>query len=80
MGPRYGIMDAGCLMLKVLSAFGLGILFLVISQPLRSSLFEEIDAIGNYLNAHSPESYICVGVAGLIFAMIWVYRAAQPRC
>lgn len=73
-------MVAGHLMLKVLSAFGLGIAFLVISPELRSTLFEEIDALGNYLTAHSPASYFVLGVAGLVFAMIWVYRAAQPRC
>jgi hypothetical protein len=67
-------------MLKVLGAFGLGLLFLAISPELRGSLMELIDAIANYLNDHSPVSYICVGVAGLIGAMIWIYRAAQPRC
>jgi hypothetical protein len=67
-------------MLKVLGAFGLGIAFLVISPELRASLMELISAIGSFLNAHSPVSYFFVGIAGLLGAMIWVYRAAQPRC
>jgi hypothetical protein len=66
-------------MLKVLGAFGLGILFLLISPELRATVMAGIDAISNFLNANSPGSYICVGVAGLITAMIVVYRAAQPR-
>jgi hypothetical protein len=66
-------------MLKVLGAFGLGILFLLISPELRATVMEGIDGIGNFLNANSPGSYVCVGVAGLIGAMIVVYRAAQPR-
>jgi hypothetical protein len=67
-------------MLKVLSAFGLGIAFLVISPELRASMMGLIEALGNFLNAHSPVSYFLVGVAGLLAAMVWVYRAAQPRC
>jgi len=73
-------MVAGRFMFKVMGAFGLGIVFLIISPPLRASLMEELTALGNYISSHSPVSYICLGVAGLVFAMIWVYRAAQPRC
>jgi hypothetical protein len=67
-------------MLKVLGAFGLGIAFLVISPELRGSVMGGIEALGNFLTAHSPGSYVCVGIVGLGGAMIWVYRAAQPRC
>ena len=72
-------MVAGHLMLKALGAFGLGILFLLISPELRATVMQGIDAVGNFLNANSPGSYVCLGVAGLIGAMIVVYRAAQPR-
>jgi hypothetical protein len=66
-------------MLKVFCAFGLGIAFLIISAELRGSLMELIDGLGHLLAVYSPLSYVCVGVAGLLGAMIWVYRAAQPR-
>ena len=72
-------MVAGHCMLKVLSACGLGIVFLLVSPVLRGTVMDEIDAIGHFLNAHSPLSYVLLGVAGLGGAMVWVYRAAQPR-
>ena len=80
VGPEIRDHDTGDLMLKALGAFGLGAVFLLISAELRSSLAEEIDAILNYLSSHSPASYIVLGLAGLGGAMVWVYRAAQPRC
>jgi hypothetical protein len=66
-------------MLRAFSIFGLGGIFLVVSPELRGSVMDEIQALGVFLNNHSPLSYLCVGAAALGGAMFWVYRAAQPR-
>jgi hypothetical protein len=67
-------------MLKALGMFGLAGAFLVISPELRGSVMGGIDAFGNFLSVNSPLSYVCLAVVGLVAAMVWVYRAAQPRC
>jgi hypothetical protein len=67
-------------MFKALSMFGLGGAFLMISPELRGTVMADLAAIGNFLNEHSPFSYFLLGLVALGGAMIWVYRAAQPRC
>jgi hypothetical protein len=66
-------------MLRALGIFGLAGAFLLISPELRGTVMQGIAAAGNYLSANSPASYVCLGVVGLVTAMIVVYRAAQPR-
>jgi hypothetical protein len=73
-------MVPGNRMLRALGIFGLGGAFLLISPSLRGSVMGLIEATSNYLTANSPLSYVCLGVVGLVVAMIWVYKAAQPRC
>lgn len=72
-------MGAGHFMLRALGMFGLGGAFLIISPELRANVMGDLDAFGNFLNAHSPISYVCVVFLFLAGAMFWVYRAAQPR-
>jgi hypothetical protein len=64
---------------RVLSLFGLGGAFLIVSPPLRDSLIGGIQESGMFLHDHSPASYIGVGLAALVGAMVWVNRASQAR-
>ena len=66
-------------MFRALGTFGLGILFVAISPPLRVSLMNDADAIQTKIVANSPWSYVGIALAILAFLLIGLYRAAQPK-
>ena len=67
-------------MFRVIGTFGLGGAFLLISPELRGTVIDGINACARFLDVHSPLSYVGVGVVILLGGMVWIYRAAQPRC
>jgi hypothetical protein len=66
-------------MLRVLGTFGLGLLFLAVSAPLRSSLMGGLDSLGKTIELYSPLSYVVLAVLTLAGMMFWLYRSSQPR-
>jgi hypothetical protein len=66
-------------MFRVLGTFGLGILFVVISPPLRLSLINDADALQTKIVANSPWSYIAISAGILALLLFGLYRSAQPR-
>ena len=66
-------------MLRLFSAFGLGILFLWISPKLR---MEATGAIGmgvNTMTLYSPWSYVVAGIILIFWMMAAFKRGAAPR-
>jgi hypothetical protein len=59
--------------------FGLGAFFLLISPPLRESLWERIAAIVAYLAERAPWSYCALVVTALALTMVWIHRASRPH-
>jgi hypothetical protein len=66
-------------MLRVLGTFGLGILFVAVSPPLRQSLINDADALQTKIVNNEPWSYIGIAIGILAMLMVGLYRAAQPR-
>jgi hypothetical protein len=66
-------------MLRVCGMFGMGILFMLISPKLRQNVFDGLNSGVNGMEAHSPYSYVGLGVAVLIVGGISLYRGAQAR-
>lgn len=66
-------------MLRALGCFGLGILFVAISPPLRQSIADGLSALEHQIQIYSPISYVAIGLAVLLALMFCLYRAAQPR-
>ncbi len=66
-------------MLRALGCFGLGILFLAISGELRTSVLDVLEGLSHTVDAHSPLSYVVIGVGVLVGLMFCLYQAAQPR-
>jgi hypothetical protein len=66
-------------MFRALGTFGLGILFIAISPPLRVSLMNDADALQTKIVANEPWSYIGIAVGILTLLLFGLYRAAQPR-
>jgi hypothetical protein len=66
-------------MLRAIGIFGLGILFLVISPPLRASLIEQFTKLQTTMIENAPWSYLEAGVVLLVALMIWIRRANQPK-
>ncbi len=66
-------------MFRALGTFGLGILFIAVSPPLRMSLMNDADALQTKIINNSPWSYIGIALGILALLMIGLYRAAQPR-
>ena len=66
-------------MLRVLGIGGLGLLFVLISPPLRVSLMDEADHLQQTIITNSPWSYVAIGLGALGLVMFAVHRAAQPR-
>jgi hypothetical protein len=53
--------------------------FVAISPKIREGLFDSYMQAGIGMEAHSPYSYIGLGVAVIIGLMIFLHRASQPR-
>ena len=66
-------------MLRVFSAFGLGIIFLWISPHLRNDCTRAIGAGAAAMTFYSPYSYIASGIAVLISMMMAFKRNSEPR-
>ena len=66
-------------MFRALGTFGLGILFIAVSPPLRQSLMNDADAIQTKIVNNSPWSYVGIALAILALLMFGLHRAAQPR-
>lgn len=66
-------------MLRVFGMCGLGILFLVISAPLRQTVVDDAAALQKAIGENSPWSWVGIGAGVLALLMFACYRAAQPR-
>jgi len=66
-------------MFRAVGMFGLGILFLVVSPPLRDSVVNGLDSLGKTIQVYSPFSYVGIGFAVLGGLMFCLHKAAQPR-
>jgi hypothetical protein len=66
-------------MTRLLGILGLGCAFLLVSPELRGTAVGVVVALARLLEENSPLSYVGVGVAMLVAAMLWVHRAAHPR-
>ena len=66
-------------MLRVFSAFGLGIIFLWISPHLRNDATSAIGAGAAAMTFYSPWSYIASGIALIITMMYAFKRDSSPR-
>jgi hypothetical protein len=66
-------------MLSVLGIGGLGLLFVLISPPLRVSLMDEASDLQQTIITNSPWSYVAIGLGVLGLVMFSVHRAGQPR-
>ena len=58
---------------------GLGGGFLMISPPLRQSLFDAADRGQLFIQAKQPYSYIGIGVVVVLALGTYMYRCSQPR-
>jgi hypothetical protein len=66
-------------MFRVFGMFGLGIVFLVISPPLRDSVVNTVDSVSKTIQVYSPFSYVGIAFAVLGGLMFCLHKAAQPR-
>jgi hypothetical protein len=66
-------------MLRALSLFGMGGLFLTISPKLRGSLAGGIESFTGQMDNYSPWSYIGGVIVILLVLMYSMYRGAQAR-
>jgi hypothetical protein len=66
-------------MLRAMGIFGLGILFVVISPPLRASLMEQFAKLQTTMIDNAPLSFVEAGVVLLVALMFWIRRANRPR-
>jgi hypothetical protein len=66
-------------MLRLLSAFGLGGVFLMISPHLRSDVMNSVNRGVQTMAANAPYSYIGAGVSILTVFCISLRRGAQVR-
>ena len=66
-------------MLRVFGIGGLGILFVLISPPLRVSMMDEANNLQQTILVNSPWSYVAIGLGVLGLVMFAVHRAGQPR-
>jgi len=66
-------------MFRALGMFGLGIVFLVISDSLRASVMNGLDSLSKAIQVYSPFSYVGIGLGILAGLMFGLYKAAQPR-
>ena len=66
-------------MLRLLSAAGMGAMFLVISPPLRTKLTDQLALGVRTMDINAPYSYIGGGVLLLLLFLTSLYRGAQAR-
>jgi len=66
-------------MLRALSLFGMGGLFLSISPGFRGSLLGGLESATVKMEDYSPFSYIAAAVLLIFVLMFSMYRGAQPR-
>ena len=69
----------GFRMVRAISFFSMGGLFLVISPNLRATVAGLIESFEHQLELYSPLSYVGCGVAVLLTVVISFYRGAQAR-
>ena len=66
-------------MVRAISLAGLAGGFLMISPAFRGTIFNTGGSVLDALTQYAPFSYIGMGLVGVGFAMLVVYRASQPR-
>lgn len=66
-------------MLRAIGCLGLFGGFLIISPDFRISLMEGLGQGLQTMDRNSPWSYVGAAVLTLLFVMVYLYRAAQPR-
>jgi len=66
-------------MLRALSLFGLGALFLLISPVLRGHVLGAIESLVEVLQNHSPYSYVIAVIGVFAVFTISLNRGAAPR-
>jgi len=64
-------------MLRVISLFGFGGGFLMISPDLRSTVLAALATGLSDLDKYSPWSYVACAVAGLLFVGVWLNRGSR---
>jgi hypothetical protein len=67
------------LMIRGLSLTAMAGSFLMISPNLRNTVLDGYAQAGLTMDAHSPYSYIGLGVAVLGALMVFFHRSSQPR-
>jgi hypothetical protein len=66
-------------MVRTVSLIAMSGGFLMISPKLRDSLLGGYSQAGSVMDAHSPYSYVVLGVAIIGALLIFLSRASQPR-
>ena len=66
-------------MLRVFGICGLGIVFLLISAPLRGHVYGLLAAVVGMLARYSPFSYVIFAAVAFVAFMIFVSRGSRPR-
>jgi len=66
-------------MIRALGLIGMGIGFLVISQPFRMTVLNGVGSAVNTLNTYSPLSYIGLGIVLLGGAAASLYSPQRPH-
>lgn len=57
----------------------MAVVFLMISPSLRNSLLGGYKQAGIAMDAHSPFSYVVLGLAVLGLLIVFLYKSSQPR-
>jgi hypothetical protein len=66
-------------MLRVISWFGFGGIFLAISPNLRQTVYGALDSGVTGMETYAPFSYVGAGLMLLLLMGVSLYRGAQPR-
>jgi hypothetical protein len=66
-------------MLRAISLFGFGGVFLLISPKLRDTVWGALDSGVAGMEMHAPYSYVGAAAMVLIAMGVSLYRGAQPR-
>jgi hypothetical protein len=66
-------------MVRAISLFGFGGLFLAISPKLRDTVWSAMDSGVSGMEMHAPYSYVGAGAMLVAVMCVSLYRGAQPR-
>jgi hypothetical protein len=66
-------------MLRAFGIFGLALVFLAISAPLRGRVMGLFAAFVGMLAKYSPISYVIFGLVTIVAFLIFVSRGSKPR-